>query len=168
VGFPESELVNLPEIADIIGGEEAQVAGIYVGVTGGILGGVLISIPVEQLPSIHSYLHGRRGNIDDIEGTIDMSAIAEFGNLLSASFINAIGDETEILIQTEPPEISVDMCLSVLDSVVARFNTTGDHTLLTKAVVLFGEGEQVGCNLMLFLEPESLDRLLTSFAAVVA
>ncbi len=168
VGFPESHLVKISEIADSLGGEEAQIAGIYVGVTGGLRGGILISIPAEQLPVVHSYLHGDGGKIGAGGDPLDMSAIGEFGNLLSASFINAIGDETEIRTQIEAPEISVDMCLSILDSVVARFNSAGDDTLLTKAVVFFGEDEQIGCSLMLFLEPESLERLLTAFASVPA
>lgn len=167
VGFPDSHLVKITDIADSLGGEEAHIAGIYVGVTGGLSGGILISIPSEQLPVVHSYLHGNGGEVGT-EDPLDMSAIGEFGNLLSASFINAIGDETEIRTQIEAPEISVDMCLSILDSVVARFNSPGDDTLLTKAVVFFGEDEQIGCSLMLFLEPESLDRLLTAFASVPA
>jgi chemotaxis protein CheC len=93
---------------------------------------------------------------------VDLSGISEFGNILSASFINAISDGTKLPVRSEAPEISVDMCLAVIDGVLGRFNLPGDHILLTQAVIFGQDSEQVVCRLLMFLEPASLRRLVHS------
>ena len=58
----------------------------------------------------------------------------------------------------------MDMCQAVIDSVLARFNQPGDQLLLTETVLFLDESQQVACHLLLFLEPESLARLLDLLA----
>lgn len=156
VAFPDSSIVKIAEVAELLGGDELPVAGIYIGVVGELSGGILIVIPSEQVVETERLLLG-----PNAAQSGDLSVIAEFGNMLSASFINAIADEVEMRLQIEPPELTQDMCLPVIDSVVARFNGAGDDILLTKATVFFGEEDEVGCSLLLFLEPDSLRHLLS-------
>lgn len=166
VGFPDSSLERFAEVGSTLGGEEQRMAGIYVGITGELDGGILMMIPEEKVALIHGYLSGRQEGSGEPRGEeIDMSAIAEFGNLLSASFVNAISDEAEVRVRSMPPEVSIDMCLALLDSVVARHNYRGDRILVTKAVVYFGQDEEIGCSLILLLAPHSLETLLASCAS---
>jgi hypothetical protein len=57
------------------------------------------------------------------------------------------------------------MCLSVIDSVLARFNQPGDDILITEAVIYGSGSENVVCHLMLFLEPDSLKMLMNALEA---
>jgi hypothetical protein len=57
------------------------------------------------------------------------------------------------------------MCLSAIDSVLARFNQPGDQLLLTEAAIYGGGMENVVCHQIMFLEPDSLRRLMESLAA---
>jgi len=160
ISFPESQIVTLREVANNLGGEEAPVGGIYVGLTGELAGGMLIVLPQENLFKFHELLYQQpSGTCTSLE-EVDLSGISELGNILSASFINAISNEAKLGLKNETPEISVDMCLSVIDSVLARFNQPGEHILLTKALLFSGETEEVVCHLLLFLEPESLQKLM--------
>ena len=45
VSFPESRLVDLSQVAELMGGEEITVGGIYVGVQGDLTGGMLLILP---------------------------------------------------------------------------------------------------------------------------
>jgi hypothetical protein len=56
------------------------------------------------------------------------------------------------------------MCQAVLDSVLARFNRPGERLLFTEAVLFLDDSQQVACHLLLFLEPDSLRRLLALLA----
>jgi hypothetical protein len=58
----------------------------------------------------------------------------------------------------------VDMCLPVIDAVLARFNQPGDKLLMTEAVIFGGGTENVVCHQVLFLEPDSLRKLLSALA----
>jgi chemotaxis signal transduction protein/two-component sensor histidine kinase len=108
--------------------------------------------PRENLPQpcfVSAWLRGTFGD-------------SEFGNILSASFINAMSDGTKLAVRSEAPEISVDMCLAVIDGVLGRFNLPGDHILLTRAEIFGQDSEEVVCHLLMFLEPASLRRLVHS------
>ncbi|UCF99984.1 MAG: chemotaxis protein CheW [Spirochaetaceae bacterium] len=160
VSFPESQIVRLAEIAHFLGGEEKQVGGVYVGVDGNLNGGILMVLPVESVLDFHDRLYRRTpGTCTSIED-VDMSGISELGNILAASFLIAISDGTGLRVKSETPEISVDMCQPVIDSVLARFNQPGDRILLTKALIYSDDDEEVVCHLLMFLEPESLRGLI--------
>lgn len=167
VSFPESQLVELGEVADVLGGEEKPVAGIYVAVEGGLEGGILLVIPEENLRRIHELLNrnltassaSKKKNQE-----MDLSGFSEFGNILAASFINAMSDWTKLTVRSEAPEISVDMCLAVIDTVLGRFSLPGERILLTRAMIFGQDSEQVVCHLLMFLEPESLHKLMQSLA----
>jgi chemotaxis protein CheC len=160
VSFPESQLVGLGSLAGQLGGEELAVCGIYVGLTGELAGSILMVLPDVNLLRFHELFYRLPAGSCQSLAEVDLSAMSELGNVLSASFINALADGTHLQIRSEAPEIVMDMCQSVIDTVLARFNRPGEQIVLTKALLYLDDSQQVVCNLLLFLEPESLTRLL--------
>ena len=164
VSFPESRLVAIRDVAELLGGEEATVGGIYVGVSGELTGGILLVIPESNLLKIDDMLHGRPVGTAKQVADVDISAMSEMGNILSCCFINAIADSENIAANAEVPEMSIDMCLPVIDSVLARFNQPGDSLLLTEASIYGGGMDDVVCHQLLFMEPDSLRRLMEALS----
>jgi chemotaxis protein CheC len=164
VSFPESRMVPIRDVAELLGGEEATVGGIYVGVSGELIGGILLVIPEANLLKIDDMLHGRPVGTARQVSDVDISAMSELGNILSCCFINAIADSENIAANAEVPEMSIDMCLPVIDSVVARFNQPGDSLLLTEASIYGGGMDDVVCHQLLFMEPDSLRRLMEALS----
>jgi two-component system chemotaxis sensor kinase CheA len=164
VSFPESRMVPIRDVAELLGGEETTVGGIYVGVSGALIGGILLVIPESNLLKIDDMLHGRPVGTARQVTDIDVSAMSELGNILACCFINAIADSENIAANAEVPEMSIDMCLPVIDSVLARFNQPGDSLLLTEASIYGGGMDDVVCHQLLFMEPDSLRRLMEALA----
>jgi two-component system chemotaxis sensor kinase CheA len=167
VSFPESRLVPLKDVAELIGGEEATVGGIYVGVGGDITGGVLLVFPEKNLLTIDDILHRRPSPTITELAELDLSGLSELGNILASCFINSVPDSARLKVGPEVPEISVDMCLPVIDSVLARFNQPGEKILLTEAVIYGSDLGNVVCHQLLFLELDSLRRLMDTLTARV-
>jgi two-component system chemotaxis sensor kinase CheA len=165
VSFPESRLIPVSGVAETMGGEEASVGGIYIEVQGDLRGGILLVLPFDNLLEMEDLVHGRPvGTTTDL-ASVDLSAMCEMGNILAASFINTMADSTNLTVAPGVPEISVDMCLPVIDSVLAHFNQPGDDILITEAVVYGSGTENVVCHLVLFLEPNSLEKLMNALEA---
>ncbi len=165
VSFPESRLVAIKDMAEIMGGEESTVGGMYVGVQGDLEAGMLLVIPEANLLVLDDLLHRRPAGTAKDLAAIDLSGISEMGNLLASCFLNAMADAAHVALNPEVPEISIDMCLSVIDSVLARFNQPGDSLLLTEAVIYGGGSENVVCHQVLFLEPGSMRRLMDALSS---
>jgi two-component system, chemotaxis family, sensor kinase CheA len=167
VSFPESRLVPLGEVSELLGGAESAVGGVYVGVTGDLEAGILLVVPLTHLLALDDLLHHRpEGTARRIEDT-DTSALSEAANLIAAAFVNAMADTAKLRLGMHVPEISVDMCQAVLDSVLARFDRAGDRVLLTQAEIAWGSRTPMGCELLVFLEPSSLERLVAALQAGV-
>jgi two-component system, chemotaxis family, sensor kinase CheA len=164
VSFPESRLVAIKDVAEIMGGEESTVGGIYIGVRGDLGAGMLLVIPEKNLLVLDDLLHQRPAGTSAELSSVDLSGISEMGNILASCFINAMADAAHLTMHPEVPEISIDMCLPVIDSVLARFNQPGDRLLLTEAVIYGGGSEDVVCHQVLFLEPDSLRTLMNALA----
>ena len=60
------------------------------------------------------------------------------------------------------PEMSMDMCMAVIDSVLVRFDHPGTHTLLIEADLFYAEQEQVVCHLLILLERDSFEQLMAA------
>ena len=136
-------------------------AGLYVGIEGDLEGGIMMVLAAESVLRLHERLHRVEPASCFSIDQVDMSGISELGNILSASFINAMSDGTKLNVKSATPESSVDMCQPVIDSVLARFNQPGERILLTKALIYSDGIEDVVCHLLMFLQPESLRELMT-------
>jgi two-component system chemotaxis sensor kinase CheA len=165
VSFPESRLVPLGDVASAMGGEETAVGGVYVAVKGDLAAGFLLVACEASLLALDDLLHGRQRGTARGLAEVDLSALSEMGNILASCFLGAIADTAGLAVSPEVPEVSIDMCQSVVDSILARFNSPGDRILLTEAVVYGRDGRDVVCHQVLFLEPGSLARLLDALAA---
>ncbi len=159
VSFPETKIVKINNVAEELGGEEAPIGGIFVKIKGDISGGILLVLPMEQVFVFSDLIFQREPGTTKEITEDEMSGLIEMGNILSASFIRAMADTTKLAVNQDVPEMSMDMCLSVIDSILARFNQPGDRILLTEAELYYSEMEQAVCHLLLFLDPDSMERL---------
>lgn len=83
---------------------------------------------------------------------------------MTASFVRSIADATDLDVRLMVPEISLDMCLAVIDSVLVRFNQPGSHVLLTEAELFSMETQKGICRLLILMEQDSTSRLLRALA----
>jgi len=159
VSFPDTKILPLDNIADSLGGEEAYVVGIYIEMRNNLTGGVLLVLPMKQALNLCDFLYKKPSETTKEIGEQELSGLTEMGNIISASFINAMGNMTNLIVNTEVPEVAMDMCQSVIDSILARFNQPGDRILLTEALIMSSDMDQIVCNLLMFLDPESINKM---------
>ncbi len=159
VSFPEARLVPLGDVTEDLGGDETPVGGLYIGLSGELIGAMLVIMPTPKLLLLHDFLYRREpGSTSGLDG-VDWSGISELGNILSAAFINALANSTGLTLKFDPPEITIDMCLPVIDSVLARFNQPGEQILMTDTIITSRENQGMVCRLMLLFELDSFVRL---------
>ena len=101
---------------------------------------MLLVIPEKNLLVLDDLLHGRAvGTTANACRTSTSRASPRWATSSPPASSTPWPTRRTSRLSPEVPEISIDMCLPVIDSVLARFNQPGDKLLLTEAVI-YGDG----------------------------
>lgn len=163
MNVPKVSILPFNEVADQVGGADRHVMGIYLHVTGSAPASILFMLPVEQASRLVQMLLG--GNVDEIKTSdfseMEMSAMMELGNIISATYLNAMAMFTQLKFIPSVPALGIDMAAALLDAILAVFGEIADHVLVLETAFKKEDHDIVG-SFFLLPEPGSLDIILTS------
>lgn len=126
---PVATLAFLQDVPELLGGAELPVAGIYIESHGDISLTILFVLSLESASNLISILlPGSQGEFNEI----GLSALIEVGNILTASYLNALSFMTNLKMLPYPPEIAVDMSGAIISTVMAEAHIVDDEVVLLK------------------------------------
>ena len=131
-----------------------------VNLTGDISGMMLYVLQHSCASKMTSTIFGTE--IEDIANMNDMerSFISEVGNIMSASYINAIASLTGLTIDISVPQMCVDMVGAILSVPAVQFAQIGNKVLFIDDRFVIG-GSEVQSNMILVPEMSSLETLFS-------
>jgi chemotaxis protein CheC len=121
---PRALMVPLPYASEEIGPAELRVVAILTGVHGSIAARVLLVFDLADARDLCSLIGV------DLDGELGMSAMQEIGNILTSSYVGAIGQFTGLELLPEPPLTAVDMLAAVMDDTLALAATETNDVFL--------------------------------------
>lgn len=168
MSVPNVRVLPFASVADLIGGAELYVVGIYFNVSGTAPTNILFILPIEKACLLMGMLLGTEVNPETGTDFNDMqiSAMMELGNILSASYLNALSVFTNLKFIPSVPALSIDMAGAILDEVLAQFGEIADHVLLLETDFKKDEQDVVGY-FFLLPEPGSLTTILTALGVSI-
>jgi chemotaxis protein CheC len=160
ISVPQVKLLSFEEAVNFLGGPENIAIGMLVNLSEDITGMMLYVLEKSCASKMTSALFG--SEIEDLFNMNDMekSFIAEVGNIMSASYINAIASLTGLTIDISVPQMTVDMVGAILSVPTVRFAQIGDKVLFIDNSFFIG-GCEVKSNIILVPEMSSLELLFT-------
>jgi len=163
MNVPRVRVLPFSEVADLMGGAEIHVVGIYLSVSGSAPSSILFILPVEKACLLVDMLLNRTAGQTLAEGLNDMgkSAMMELGNIISAAFLNAVSMFTKLTFIPSVPALATDMAGAILNGVLAQLGEIADYVLVLETEFQKNSQDIVGY-LFLLPEPESLDTILSS------
>ena len=164
---PKADLVSIYSISEYYGTPDAVVAAVFVRSLGEF-GCSLIFIQDEEDSDmmVNLLLKQQFGDHVPEELTQEMidSAIAEVGNIILSSFLNAINLLIGTQHQITPPGVAHDMLASVLDVVASIFGQMGDMAVLVNTELRVGgtggAKRDISGNIVMLPDPDALELLL--------
>lgn len=162
---PKADLVSIYELSEYYGIPTTPVAAVFVRSTGAFSCSIIF-IESEETGSeiVQKWIKGQFGDSLPTELPDDMmdSAIAEVGNIILGSFLNAINMLIGTNHQISVPGVAHDMLGSILDVVASIFGQLGETALVVNTTLRLGDSEnhQLGGNVIMLPDPEALDLLL--------
>ncbi len=165
IEVPAVKILGFQEAIDYAGGAEKTIAGILVPITGEVEGEILFLLEEDLVGLVVSTFFGVE-DVDLLNLTPDMSsALTELGNIMAASYINAIASLTGMTMQVEIPMLSVDMLGAIMSVPAAELGEMSDKLLYIDNLMVIDK-VSIKSKMMLLPTVASLDRLLRSLGVI--
>jgi len=152
-----SEL-GLDEISKIVPETEFQEndVGVYITCDGDLKLGILFHLPLSNAKKLASRLLGSETNNDlSSEGR---SSLAEIGNILAASFFNAINEEEGCKIMSSVPGLAIDTAEALLESPIIE--TAVSDTFVHTVGELHCVNSQITISASIFQDPAEAKKII--------
>ena len=160
ITVPTVRMLDFSEAVNFLGGPENVAIGMLVGIRGDITGMMLYVLQHSFASKMTSTLFG--SEIEDLTNMNEMetSFISEVGNIMAASYVNAISQLTGMMIDISVPNMTVDMVGAILSVPAVEFAQVGNKVLFIDDGFVIGDGE-IKSNMILVPEMQSLETLFT-------
>ncbi len=163
MAVPRVNILPFSEVPDLIGGADSHVVGIYLNVTGSAPANILFILPIAKACALCDMLFARDigHTLPEDFGEMEMSAMMELGNILTATYLNALSMFTQLTFMPSVPGLGMDMAGAIIDAILAQFGEVADYVLALETDFRKEDMDVVGHFFML-PEPGSLDTILTA------
>ena len=129
MNLPTVRILEMQELAELLGGPEQQVVGILFTIHDEFQGMMMFLTEKEFAHLVLNVLLNKKfEKFEDLE-EIDISAITEVGNIMVSAYMGAISTLTNLKIGLSPPSIAIDMVGALLNVPAVEVEKFGDKAL---------------------------------------
>jgi chemotaxis protein CheC len=153
ISVPKAEALPLADAVDAVGPGESLVTGVVVGITGEMEATVLLLFGRQDAATLCGLLGVEAGT------EMGESALAEVGNIVATSYLNALAAMSGLAVEPQPPQAATDMLGAVVATVLAGRASAEDITLVLDSDL---QVEDADCGLTFLMVPsrEGVELLL--------
>jgi len=161
ISIPDIGIRGFNEAYEVLGGVEAIMVGTLLMLSGDVNGMMMFLMPIDVVCDLVNMLMFTDIKSHEEIDEMGYSVIREVSNIMSASFVSAIADMTDLPIDISPPEAALDMLGSIM-SVPSIYFAKMSDTLLLIQNELEIEGKKTRASVLLLPDMPSLEKLMTS------
>lgn len=159
---PKVRILEFNDVAEILGGEEEIVVGIYLDLNADIKGNIMFILDLDSALNLTNMLLDK----EDAElGDIAISALSEVGNILASSYVNSLSSLTGLKITVSVPSLAIDMAGAILSVPAIQFGLIADQVLFIETVFKEGKSSVYG-NLFLLPDMASFEKILSKLGVL--
>jgi chemotaxis protein CheC len=117
---PEVRMVELSHLTMVAGDPERSVVAVYLGIEGDIPGHILMAFSETMALGLVDMLMGEPVGTTTELGDLEISALAESGNVAGSFFLTTIADWSGLTLPPTPPMVIHEMCGAILGTLAAE------------------------------------------------
>lgn len=153
INVPKAFALPLADAVDATGDPAESVTGVALELEGSVAGIVLLMIPADGADTLCNLLGVEPGS------DVADSALGEIGNILGASYLNALSSMTGLTLLPSTPQVINDLLGAIVSTVLAQTVGHGDVALVLDSE-LDVSGEPCALSFMLLPNEGGADELL--------
>ena len=162
MNVPTVKILDVEELADIVGGPETQVVGILFSLQEDFQGMMMFITQKQFAHLVLNVLMNKKFDKFEDLSEMDLSAIQEVGNIMVSSYMGAISQMTNFKIALSPPSLAIDMAGALLNVPAVEIEKYGDKALFIQDGFINGDN-QLTSYLLLIPEIGYLKKLFQVF-----
>ena len=157
VSFPEMSVVNLDELLQSDEFKDKLVGFVFSRFRGDIQGIAALLLPdASVLTALKSFFYRDVKSLNEMED-MDYSGLKEIGNIIIASFLNALSNTYQITALPTVPDVAVDLLPSIFQEFSLMLMSEDKESLISFRTQLVTQGGEkvIFGSLLIFFDPES-------------
>lgn len=161
---PKVNILEFKDVAELVGGPETAVVGIYFKVSGDLTGSIMFLLDQNSVKLLINLLMAEDETSDQLS-EMEISALQEVGNILAGAYLSSLSTLTGLKLVVSVPSLASDMAGAILSVPVILFGQVGDKVMLIETDFIEGS-QHVKGNFFLIPDEESFEILLKSLGVV--
>lgn len=161
IDVPKINILDYNQVVQSLGGPEAMIVGLLLMLDGDVNGMMMFLLKQDFAHVALNALLGQSyqdfGEIDEM-GT---SAIQEVGNIMAASYVNAISSLTGLMINISVPSLCIDMAGAILSVPAIHYANISDKVIFIEDEFNSGD-ENTSSHILMIPDVESLQKIMTN------
>lgn len=161
IAVPRVSILEYTEVVESLGGPEELYISLLLSLSDDVTGMIIFLLRKEFAYMVINTLLGTEFVEDNTIDEMGESAIREVGNIMAASYINAIADLTGLRINLSVPSLSIDMAGAILSVPAIYFANISDKIIFIDDDINNTKNTSAS-RIILIPEVESLQKIMTS------
>lgn len=153
IHVPDVRFGTKQDACGAVGGEEAEVLGAYLMISGDITGHIMLLFPLKRALECVDIMIGQQPGTTTEPDEMALSAIGELGNIVGSAFINALGDYSNLILQPSTPTVVNDMAIALVETIYAEILSQGSDVVMIDTIFEDNLGRSAG---LLIVAPDAL------------
>lgn len=166
ITVPKIKILDYQEAVESLGGPEQLLVGLLLSLGGDVTGMIMFLLNKDFA---HMVLNTLMGTGFDEQAELDemsRSAIQEVGNIMAASYMNAIASMTGLEINISVPELCVDMAGAILSVPAIYYANIGDK-IISIEDEFNHDDDHASSHILMIPEVDSLEKIMSSLGLEV-
>lgn len=161
IAVPKIKILDYDEVVNCLGGPEKLLVGLILFLDGDVTGMMMFLLHKEFAHMVLNTLMGtslaETGEVDEMSE----SAIREVGNIMAASYVNAMSELTGLRIDLSVPSLSIDMAGAILSVPAIYYANISDKIIFIEDEFNHSS-DHAASQILLIPEVESLQKIMSS------
>lgn len=162
IAVPEVRFLEINEVVARLGGPEKLYVGLLLSLSGDVSGMIMFLLNREFAHNMLETFTGEGFDEHGVLNEMSISAIQEVGNIMAASYVNAISSLTGLTINISVPSTSIDMVGSILTVPAIYYANISDKIMLIENQLGYDKNSDSFNPVLLIPEVESLEKIMIS------
>lgn len=161
ISVPTVQILDYEAAMESMGGPETMIVCLLLSFDGDINGMIMFLLEKDFAHMMINTLMGEDTEVFDPEDPVSNSALTEVGNIMAASYVNAIASMTNMRINLSVPDMSIDMLGAILSVPAIHYANISDKIIMIQNQ-LQGNNTSASNRILMLPDVDSLQKIMTA------